>query len=282
MSRLWIALLLLAAPAPGLAEAIEIPDASEIEDAIPEGGSLTGRELYDRFLKNKMHSAVQHLTVISTDPGGNDQETRFWVRWKDFRDENDEAGEDGVVARTLVKFQYPQDMRHTGFLMIVHDDKSSDQFVYRPSSRRVRRVNLSGASVMGSDYTFDDIAFQEIENASYRRLPDEEIGGVPVYVVEAVLKATVDSQYSRTLSYLEQEHYVPLRARYWDDAGVEVKELKAVYESVQEFDGVWVATISTMYNLKQRTSSTMYIEKLDPNPEIADQLFSTFRLQLSR
>ncbi len=75
---------------------------------------------------------------------------------------------------------------------------------------------------------------------------------------------------------------MPLRARYWDHADIEVKEMKARPESIREFNGIWVATDSTMYNLKRRTSSTLEVENIDPNIEIAENLFSTFRLGLHR
>jgi hypothetical protein len=274
-------------PLPGvcLGEPLDVPTAAEVDDAIPEGGSLTGREIYERFLENKLHSAVQHQRVISRDPGGNDQETRFWVRWKDYREENgsgEKSAPDGVLAKTLVKFVDPFDMRFTGYLMIMREDRDHDQFVYTPSTRRIRRVKLRQASVMGTDYTFADIAYQDIEDADYRRLPDEEIEGVSVYVVEAMIKPFVQSPYHKTMAYLEKEHYVPLRTRYWDRAKVEIKEMKAVPSSLKEFNGVWVATDSTMHNLKEGTSSSMYVEKLDPNLELADQLFSVFRLELRR
>ena len=277
------AVLGLAGSAPG--ESIEVPTAQEIEDALPLGGTLTGRELYERFLENKLHSAVQHQTVISTDPGGNAQQTRFWVRWKDYR-ENEGNGDgdipEGILAKTLVKFSDPFDMRYTGYLLILREDRESDQFVYSPSSRRIRRVNLRQASVMGTDYSFADIAYQDIEDAEYRRFPDEKIDGVPVYVVETMVKPFVRSPYYRTMVYLEKEHYIPLRIRYWDRAKVEIKEMKAEAPSIREFNGVWIATRSSMYNLLEGTSSTLLIEKLEPNPDLADQLFSVFRLELRR
>jgi hypothetical protein len=267
-------------------ETIEVPSSAEIEDAIPEGASLSGREIYERFLKNKLHSAVQHQRIISSDPGGNDQESRFWVRWKDYREENGkgekEASPDGVLAKTLVKFVEPFDMRFTGYLMIMREDRDHDQFVFTPSTRRIRRVKLRQASVMGTDYTFADIAYQDIEDADYRRLPDEFIEDVAVYVVEAVFKPFVQSPYTKTMVYLDREHFVPLRARYWDHADVEIKEMSAVPSSLKEFNSVWVATESTMRNLKEGTCSTLHVEKLDPNPELADQLFSIFRLELRR
>ena len=144
------------APRCRAAQAVTLPDRKEVEDALPEGGSLTGREIFDRFLDNRLHSAVQYQTVISRDPGGNAQTSRFWVRWKDYRDKNHKAV-NGVIAKTLVKFQDPEDMRQTGYLMIVNSDRSNDQWVYSPTTGKVRRVQLRGVGIMGTDYTFDDI-----------------------------------------------------------------------------------------------------------------------------
>jgi hypothetical protein len=53
-------------------------------------------------------------------------------------------------------------------------------------------------------------------------------------------------------------------------------------QSLKGFDGIWVATHSKMRNLQQDTHSELHIEDLDPNTEIAEAMFSTFQLQLTR
>lgn len=264
------------------ANAVSLPDRQEVEDALPEGGSMTGRDIYKRFLENRMHSAVQHQSVISRDPGGGEQRSEFWVRWKDFRDDDDNADENGVLAKTLIKFQHPFDMRHTGFLMVIKEKGKLDQWVYTPESRKVRRVKLRDVGVMGTDFTFADVAYQNLEDADYERLQDEELGGVPVYVVQSTAKPFVKSGYRTAITWLEKEHFVPLKAVYKDDKGVERRLLAAEYDSIREFDGVWIATRSTMTNLKQNTSTSMHVTRLDPNLEISENLFSVFRLKLRR
>src|SRR5258706_2354766 len=92
------------------AQAVALPEQKEVEDALPEGGSLTGRQIFDRFLDNRLHSAVQYQTVISRDPGGKEQRSRFWVRWKDYR-AKDQKAVGGVLATTVGKFEEPQGMR---------------------------------------------------------------------------------------------------------------------------------------------------------------------------
>ncbi len=250
----------------------------EFEDAVPVG-QLSVRDIRAKYLDNRLHSAIQHQRVISTDPGGSVQTSRFWVRVKDYRDTENKPV-DGVVAKTLIKFSAPFDLRRTGYLIVVKDDYTRDQWVYQPSARRVRRVNSAQSSIGGSDFSFDDLGFQNVDDADYERFPDEEVDGIPVYVVEATAKPKVVSKYKKTLAYLEQEHYVPLKARYWDRANVEVRNMRAEPDSVKEFDGVWVATAQTMVNIQEGTSSEMFVEDLDPNVELAEELFSTFRLTL--
>jgi hypothetical protein len=263
------------------AQAVALPEQKQVEDALPEGGSLTGREIFDRFLENRLHSAVQYQTVISRDPGGNEQRSRFWVRWKDYRDK-DKKATDGVLAKTLVKFEDPQDMRQTGFLMVVNEDRSNDQFVWSPSTGKVRRIQLRGVGVMGTDYTFDDIAWKNVEDADYVRLPDEEIEGTPVYVLEVTAKPFVDSTYKTARTWIEKRHYVPLRTIYRDANGVDLREMRAPVASLHDFAGTWVATESTMSNLKEKTSTTVLVDKLDANVALFDRHFSTLQLTLRR
>jgi hypothetical protein len=276
-SLLGAALVFAAIGRPASAAELELPAREEIEAAIPEGGSLSGREIFDRFLDNRLHSAVQWQTVVSRDPGGNEQRSRFWVRWKDYRDA-EKKSHDGVVAKTLVKFSDPEDMRQTGFLMIVNKDRSNDQFIWSPATGRVRRVRLSGVGIMGTDYTFDDIGWKSIEDAEYQRLPDEVIDGVPAYVLEVTMKPFVDSEYQTMRTWIDQEHYIPLRTIYRDHNGVPMREMVAESGSIENFEGAWIATRSVMYNLKERTSTSVYVEALDPDVTLADQAFSTFQL----
>lgn len=251
------------------------PSAEEFEEALPSGGSLTGREIYDRFLENRFKKSRQQLRVVSRDPGGSEQTTRFSLSVEDLRDAPDDFGTRGQV---LIEVLEPFDVRHTQYLMIDRDPGPDDEFVYQPSERRVRRVDLKKTPMFGTDYTFDDFAYYEIEDAEYRRLADSVVDETAVYVIEAFIEQTRDVQYHRTISYLEKEHYVPLQVRYWDDYGLEVKHFSAKAASIREFGDIWVATESTMRDLFQRTSSTLHVDDVDSDPVFHAQHFTVTRL----
>ena len=139
--------------------------------------------------------------------------------------------------------------------------------------KRAARANLRGQSIAGTDFSFDDFltTLDDLEHATYRRLPDETVDGVPCYVVEATMLPASRSRYSRSVAAIEKEHYVPLRTRYWDEVGVEVKELRSPRASLKAYDGVWVPTESTMTDLLEDTQSVVTIAERRSEPDARRQ-----------
>jgi hypothetical protein len=270
--------------ASGTDSPIDLPSAGEVERKMAPGEELDGEELYDRFLENRrrLRSAFQRGRILSSDPGGNPQRVDFWLEAKDYRDDNDDPVED-IYGKVVIKIVGPNDLEHTGYLYIHRDVAEDEQFMYSPHRRRTARIALKGQRIAGSDFSFDDflVNLDDLEDGTYQRHPDEEIDGVRVYVVEARMSPESKSSYTRSMQYLETEHYVPLRARYWDEADVESKELVSPHASIREFDGVWIAVEATMTDLLERTSSTMYIDELDPNAEFDDSEFALNKLQFT-
>ncbi|MEO7434370.1 MAG: outer membrane lipoprotein-sorting protein [Candidatus Binatia bacterium] len=262
--------------------AVATPNQREVEDVLPPGAELGGREIYDRLFKNRqrLRTVVQTGHILSRDPAGNPQETRFVMRAKDYRNEADEAT-DGVYAKVLITLTGPRDLENTGYLYIHRNDRPDDQFIYSPMRKRAARANMRGQNVAGTDFSFDDFltTLDDLEHATYHRLPDENLDGVPCYVVESKMLKESRSKYSRSVTMIEKEHYVPLRTRYWDDVGVEVKELRSPRASLKVYDGVWVPTESTMTDLLEDTKSTVTLETVDPNPKLPDADFSPSALE---
>jgi outer membrane lipoprotein-sorting protein len=248
------------------------------EDAVPAPtDGLSGRDVYACVLKNRFHAYVQEAKLVSGDSGESAQESRLRMTWKNFRDEQEKARA-GVLSKTLVRYEHPFDLRFSGYLVINNEERSNDQFVYLAASRRIRRVNLRKEAVFGTDFTFEDIVPAEIEDADYRRLSDVLVDGRSLYVVEVTPKPHADSEYSRFVVYVPRENCVPVRTRYWDSKGVEVKELTVPFEAVKDYDGIHWPMQLTMRNLKLETFTTLTVEHLEPNAKLPDRDFEVRRL----
>ncbi len=266
---------------PRSGDPIEEPTAEEVEDVIPEGARVDGHEIYDRLIKNRQRlgTVFQQGRIISEDPGGNPQQTNFWLHAMDYRDADDNAT-GGVFTKSLFKITGPFEMRHTGYLYIEREDRDDEQFMYSPHRGRTSRVSLKGQSVAGTDFSFDDflVSLDDIEDAEYERHDDEVVQGVGCYVIEAFVKPESKTSYTRSMSYIEKEHYVALRTLHWDDVGVLSKEIVVPHAKIKEFDGAWIPTESTVTDLLEETSSTMYVDDLEPNPSLDNEMFSLSRL----
>ena len=246
------------------------------ENGFPDG--LTGREIYQLVLDNRFRSFTQEARLISADRAGRTQESRFRMKWQDLRNADGDA-DGGVVTRTMVRYTHPFDLRHSGYLILMNEGRSADQFVYYPSRRRVVRVSLRNEAIYGTDFSFEDVVPREASDFRYRRLEDTEYRGVDVYVLELFPEESASSEYSRIQVYIDKQRSVVLRARYWDEAEVAVKELRAPPELVREFDGIFLPTRAVMKHLLNDSATTLVVDELEANPDFDQETFNLRRLE---
>lgn len=246
---------------------------------------LTGRQIYEKVLDNRFESYVEELSMHSGDRGGNVQNTELEVKYRSFRNDSDR-----IVSKVIMKYHAPQDVRHLGYLVINKSDGSEDQFVYRPSSRRVQRINLRGEAIFGTDFAFEDIIPQEIEDASYERLPNSELDGRPVYAVRVIPTKAADSEYSKLEVSITPRTFVPLRVQYWDQDGLAVKQLDADADSItlyeHEQDGelkqVWLAKTQKIVHLRLESWTELRVARYDPKVDLRSRHFSERELTKGR
>ncbi len=267
---LWFGLLALAGAA---AAETTVPRVGKGEDA-----RLSGRDVYQCVVDNRFRSYIQDAKLISGDRGEAVQESRLQMTWSSFRDEQDRPVK-GVLSKTIVRYTDPFDLRFSGYLVVNNDARPNDQFVYLNARRKVRRVNLREEAVFGTDFTFEDIVPNEVEDADYQRLPDEQRDGNTVYVVEVIPKPDENSEYSKFLIYVDKSRCVPLFTRYWDEKGVEVKQMTIAPDKIKDVDGVHWPMQLTMRNLQLESFTTLLVEKLDPNPKLERRDFDLRRLE---
>ena len=270
----WPLTLFLAATSPLSADDLGTPQIASDPLA-----ALTGRDIYQRVLDNSFDSLIQESTLVSGDRGGNAQESRFKMWFQDLRDAEAEQPRGTIIAKTLVQYTHPFDIRYSGYLILSRLDEVNDQFVYLSSQRRVKRVNLRGEAVFGTDFSFEDILPRQIEDADYKRLGDEPANGSDCFVIEATPKDHSQSEYSRLRIYIDKQRNVPLVTRYWDNRDVEVKELRVEPKQIEKIEGVWVPKHLTMRHLKLDSYTILELDQLDPNPPLTKTTFELRRLE---
>lgn len=270
----WLPWTLLGLALAGSAASAE----TSAKRAAKADAELSGRDVYQCVVDNRFRSYIQEARLVSGDRGEAVQESRLSMTWSSFRDEQQRAVH-GVLSKTLVRYTDPFDLRFSGYLVVNNDVRPNDQFVYLNARRKVRRVNLRDEAVFGTDFTFEDIVPNEIEEADYQRRTDIDLDGRRVYVVEVIPKPGEKSEYSKFVIHVDKTSCIPLLTRYWDTKEVEVKQLKVVTEKIQERDGVFWPMELTMRNLQLESFTTLLVEKLDANPKLDHGAFDLRRLE---
>ena len=243
-------------------------------------GELTAGQIYQRILANRLTASIQELTLVSA-RAGRIQPLRVQMLWRRYAEDSKE-GRAGIRSRTVVRYLSPSDVRHTGYLVVDRREGPDDQFIYLPSMRRIRRVNLREVTLAGTDLSVGDVVPRELDHATYRRDADRFVGATRCYVVEATPKEERSSAYSRFLLYVDKLRYVPLRIRYWDRAGVEVKELRAPSDSIREIDGHFFPVRAVMRHLIDETYTVLHLDLMVANPELPSRYFSQKQLLTNR
>jgi len=267
--------LLLVSPAPVYADDAPVPI---YQDAEPP--PLTPRQIYDRVLQNRVRSFIQQIRLVSGDAAGRTQTMLLDVYWQDFRDENEEPV-DGIISKAFVEYTAPFDLRHYAYLLIRRDQMVDDQFAYFPSQRRARRVNLRKQNIFGTDFSVDDVIPSELQDADFKRLPNEMVDGIPAYVVEGIPRESSTSAYTRFLFYVDAIRFVPLRTRYWNNLGIETKDLRVDVASIRKIGDIYLPMKLTMRDLHLDTFTSLEILAFEANPVLPQSTFEAGRLNFN-
>jgi len=274
-----LALVLLALPVASDQSPRVVPARIPTPHADTPDAELSGRQIYERVLANRFDAFLQKSRLISGDRGGNTQTTRFDMWFQDFRNSAADALEGELVSKTLIRYTHPFDLRYTAYLIVNNLDAPSDQFLYIASERRTKRINLRGEAVFGSDFSFEDVLPREIEDATYERLPDVDHDGAACFAIRATPRPNQRSEYSHFLVYIEKRRAVPLLTRYWDERGVEVKELRVEREWIEDHEGVWVPMRMTMKHLKHDSFTTFEVDEIEARARLDRDDFDLRRLE---
>jgi outer membrane lipoprotein-sorting protein len=158
---------------------------------------------------------------------------------KRVRDMRGETLEKEGGDKSLMEFLSPADVKGTKLLTYQHVDKDDDQWLYLPALKRVKRIssrNKSG-SFMGSEFSYEDIASQEVSKYTY---PDEAkelpCGDRTCYEVVRIPKDRL-SGYTKQVTWIDKDTFLVQKVDYYDRKGALLKT--ATFSDYKKIDGVW-------------------------------------------
>jgi len=190
--------------------------------------------------------------------------------------------------RLLIRFNYPNDIRGTSFLVWEHPHADDERFLYLPSLGRVRRI--AGAetqeSFVGSDFTYEDIGGREFDDYTYAFAgPDGEnaswtpaAGGTPrpAWRLESRRKDT-SVEFPRVVSLVLKDSFVVVSADIYNRRN----EKQKVYSvrRLERVEDIWTVMDSVMANSLDKTRTELVVESMDYNVGLKEADFSRRELE---
>ncbi|MCA9552620.1 MAG: outer membrane lipoprotein-sorting protein [Myxococcales bacterium] len=184
-------------------------------------------------------------------------------------------------TRSYVEFLAPADVAGTKFLSVDKKGEESQQLMFLPAFKKVKRVvgAQRNRSFMGTDFSYADLEGRDVEDATWTRLPDGEVGGQAVYVLEGIPKKGGDEQYGRTVLYVHTKHMVPMRIDFFSASDPKALEKRFSVKRLEKKQDRWVATDSVMATEKKGTSTRLRLVQVDFAASIADEDLSRAALE---
>ena len=194
------------------------------------------------------------------------------------------AGRPVPGDRTLIRFEYPADIKGTAFLVWESPSADDERFLYLPSLGRVRRIAGSETqeSFVGSDFTYEDIGGRELEEYTYTMLSEDALWRAadgsthPAYRLES-RRRSANARYPRVVSLVRKDSFVVVHAEIFDRRD----ELQKTFDvlRLEKADGYWTALEMRMVDARERTRTDLVVEKVDYDVGLKPDDFSRRELE---
>ena len=186
------------------------------------------------------------------------------------------------TEKQIMWFLSPADVRGTSFLSISQADRNNDMWLYLPAFKKVRRIVSSAKkeSFMGSDFTYKDLEERNLNDYTYKLLKEENLNGSNCYVVESIPKSIADTEYSKIISWVWKERYLPIKEEYYDKNGKLLK-IKTMSD-IKEIKGYRIPGLMTMENVQKQHKTEITFSKMEVDTGVRDDMFNVNQLQKIR
>ena len=188
----------------------------------------------------------------------------------------------GDGDKSLFVFDQPKDVQGTALLSHAHVNSPDDQWLYLPALKRVKRISAStrSGSFMGSEFSYEDMTAQEVEEYSYRYLRDEPCGELTCTVSEQV-PLDEKSGYSRKVVWQDTDELRIWKMELYDRGASHLKTL--TFANYQQYlDQYWRAGEQTMVNHLTGASTVLNWTDFQFRTQLDDREFTQTALRRVR
>lgn len=202
--------------------------------------------------------------------------------------EMDMAGKrqgNGIDSNLIIRYQFPPDIKGTGFLQIEHSDGEDDLWIYLPALRKTRRLvsNNKKDSFFGSDFSYGDILLPKVEPYHHTILRSEIIDGYDCYVIESIPKTEQEKNntgYSKRINWVRKDNYLETKVVYYDTEGALLKtQIAKKHTLVEPENQRWLGLHREMVNHQTGHKTILEEDQVKVGMPIPDEFFTIKTLE---
>ncbi len=246
--------------------ATDDPAAREILDRAGEL-SRTTRHWSDRH-------QVLSLEIFDRRGGRRDRRLEMWT--KRYPDDS---------SRTALIFREPAQARGVGFLQWVDPRGPDSQWLYLPTTKRVRQITGSRKkeSFVGTDFSYEDLGLMmdvvswTPADASSQLLREESIEGTPCTVIQLDPADSQDVSYDAVRIWIGREDSIVYRYDFLEKDGALRKTL--LVSEIRDVSGIPAPHRLEMVDAKAGSHTVATVEALEFNLGLDDDEFTKRRLE---
>lgn len=231
-----------------------------------EDGQTIAQQVYDR---DAGRNAYAEIEMILIDKQGGERTRSLTSALKYY----------GPRSKRYIRFTAPATIKDTAFLSWENSDRADDQFLFLPAVGRVRRIasNQKDQSFVNSDFTYEDLEKRKVTQDTHRVLRHETHQQFTCWVLESVPRESGSSQYSRVVSWVDQQSLVPVKVEYYDKRERLAKIL--LVHRVEQVDNIWTALEVDMQDVSRQQRTLLRVRTIRYDHELPDHLFTEHYLQ---
>ena len=249
--------------------------ASGISEPALLGASATLSEIEACASRNLPDAAgVIEFSVEAIDQSGVTTRSRAEVRWTKDNDE---------LARIILRVSEPAKTAGTALLIMDRESDQPEFFLRLPEIKRVKRVRskrLRGP-VLGTDFSFEDLQRMRdpLDRANLELIGIAEIDGRSAWLLEAIPGPDDGSEYTRVLTYIDQQHCVPVQIDLFERDDRLRKRLRAPEHEIRTVGTAHLPYVFVMEDLRRKSRTIIRIDQFESTARLPVEQFTKRALQ---
>lgn len=162
------------------------------------------------------------------------------------------------MTKSLIKFYKPSYIKGTKLLTHASEDGNKIfQWIYIPAFKSVKQIkqNEKNSSFMGSDFSYSDIAGRQVDQDKHKLIKED---GNYYFITSTPVNLT--GPYIKINFIIYKKYLVPAKIDFYNKENFKFKSL--INKSISQFDGMYLAIRSVMYNYETNGKTSIDINNV--------------------